>query len=399
METRRTNQQIFSLFLCNFAILFVGMGVFPLLPIYAAGFGASPSLIGVYLAITYGAITMGTMLTGWLSGRLSRKAVFVAAGALGVPALILLGQATALWQVVVFTSIVWFTGGIGIALVSVFIGLHASEQSRGKWFSLISLATPLGAIIGGSSVGWLVDRQGYPQMFAVLGLIYALWPLVGLFMVKDKPVARKVKPGPANMNSARPGKGFHLLLLGILLSAMTISVSRLGLSLSMKASQFSPAAIAGASGIGGLVTIPVVLGFGVLSDRLGRRLFLILGYLLAASSAITLVIANQLWHFWAAAAAMLLARSISGSLASALATDILPPEALSRGLPWLGTMTWVAGVLGFAASGYMIDTLGADNLYWIAAALSLAAATITGLQRERAKEATQSVPRSLRASA
>ncbi len=399
METRRTNQQIFSLFLCNFAILFVGMGVFPLLPIYAAEFGASPTLIGVYLAVTYSAISIGTMLTGWLSGRLSRKAVFVAAGALGVPALILLGQATALWQVVVFTSIVWFTGGIGIALVSVFIGLHASEQDRGKWFSLISLATPLGAIIGGSTVGWLVDWQGYPQMFAALGLIYALWPLVGLLMVKDKPVARTVKPSPASMISARPGKGFHLLLLGVLLSAMTISVSRLGLSLSMKASQFSSAAIAGASVVGGLVTIPVVLGIGMLSDRLGRRLFLILGYLLASSSAITLVIAGQLWHFWAAAAAMLLARSISGSLASALATDILSPEALSRGLPWLGTMTWVAGVLGFAASGYVIDTLGADNLYWIAAALSLAAAAIIGLLRERAKEATQSVPRSLRVSA
>jgi len=147
----KTNK-LAALFLCNFAILFIGFGLFPLLPVHAAELGATPAQVGVYLAVTYIAITLGNLLTGWLSGRISRKALFVIAGLVGVPALFLLGQVTVLWQMIVLTSVVWFTGGIGLALVSVFVGLTASEANRGRWFGLIALTNPLGAVIGGSVV-------------------------------------------------------------------------------------------------------------------------------------------------------------------------------------------------------------------------------------------------------
>jgi MFS family permease len=373
------NKQISALFLCNLAILFVGFGVFPLLPVYAAGFGATPALIGVYLALTNIAISLGSMLPGWLSGRISPKALFVAAGLLGVPALILLGQAAALWQVVVLTAAVWFTGGVGIALVAVFTGRSAGKDQRGRWFSLIAITTPLGAVIGGSMVGWLVETQGYPVMFAALGLVYALWPLTGLLLVKDTQVSPTAAPGTGAASQSRPDRRFALLVLTVLLVAITISISRLGLSLSMKASLFSPAAIARANVVGGLVTIPFVLSFGILADRVGRRPLLAFAGLLAALSTLLLLSANQLWHFSIAAAAVLVARSLSGSLASALATDIVPPEALGKALPQLSSMNWVAGVLGFAGTGYVIETLGTDSLYWIGTAFSLMAVAITAL--------------------
>jgi MFS family permease len=371
-------RKFLPLFLCNFAILFVGFGVFPLLPIYAAKFGATPTLIGFYLAATYVSITLGTLLTGWLSGRVPRKAVFVAAGVPGVLALLLLGQATTLWQVVVLTSIVWFTGGVGLSSISVFVGLHADENNRGKWFGLVALTNPLGAVVGGSVVSWMVAWQGFRLMFALLALVYAVWPLVGLWKVQDKPAAITAKPGAKKLAGIRLSRSYPLLLLAVLLSAMTVSVVRIGLSLSMAAGQFSPASIAGVNVVGGLATIPVVLGFGALSDRLGRKLFLAVGYLLAAFSGVSLVTASQLWHFWIVAAAVLIARSISGSLASALATDILPPQSLGRSLPVLNTMAWASGVLGFAASGYVIETVGAGNLYLIATLLSVVAAGLIG---------------------
>jgi MFS family permease len=383
MRTRR----LMALFLCSFAILFVGFGLFPLLPVYAAEFGATPTLIGFYLAVTYVAITVGNLLTGWLSGRAPRKIVFVTAGVIGALALFLMGQAMALWQVVALTSVVWFTGGIGLSLINVFIGLYAEESSRGKWFSLVALTNPLGAVIGGSAVAWMVAWQGYPRMFILLGLVYAVWPLVGLWKVQDKMIAKVTKPGATRSASLRPGRSYHLLLLAVLLSAMTISVVRMGLSLSMKAFDFTPAAIAGANVVGGLVTIPVVLGFGALSDRLGRKLFLALGYFMAALSGVSLMMAGRLWHFWIVAAAILVARTIGGSLASALATDILPPETLGRSLPMLGTMNWAAGVLGFAGSGYMIEIVGASNLYLMVTLLALVAAGLTGTLSGRRQEA------------
>lgn len=376
------------LFLCNFAILFVGFGLFPLLPVYAAEFGATSTMIGFYLAATYTAITLGTLLTGWLSGRVSRKLVFVSAGLIGAPALFLLGQATALRQVILLTCVVWFTGGVGLSLVSVFIGQRAGESSRGKWFSLVALTNPLGAVVGGLAVGWMVTWKGYPLMFTLLCFVYAVWPVVGLWKVQDKPGNETSKADTEKSTGRRSNRSYQFLLLAVLLSAMTVSVVRMGLSLSMKSTHFSPAAISSANVIGGLVTIPVVLGFGLLSDRLGRKLFLVLGYLLAAVGGISLVLASHLWHFWVVAASVLVARTISGSLASALATDILPQQTLGRSLPVLNTMSWASGVVGFAGSGYVIDTLGASDLYIIAALLSVVAVGLISMMSKHHQEDT-----------
>ena len=385
----KMNRQVLSLFLCNLAILFVGFGVFPLLPVYATQFGATPSMIGVYLALTYIAISLGTLLPGWLDRRISQKVLFVSAGLSGVPALILLGHAAAFWQVVVLTAAVWFTGGVGIALVGVLTGRSAAAGQRGKWFSLIALTTPLGAVIGGSTVGWLVEQQGYTAMFSALGLVYALWPLTGLLLVTYEPGTQTGTPRSRAVPGLRTDGRFSLLVWTILLVAMTISISRLGLSLTMKASQFSAAAISSTNVIGGLVTIPFVLGLGLLSDRIGHRLLLALACFLAGLSTLLLLRADQLWHFWIVSAAVLVARSLSGSLASALATDILTPEALPKALPRLSSMNWVAGVLGFAGSGYVIETLGENSLYWMATLFSLAAVAITGLMIRRSEASAQ----------
>ena len=381
------NKQIFALFLSNLAILFVGFGVFPLLPVYAAGFGVTPAMTGLYLALTYIAISLGNLLPGWLGHKIPQKAVFVMAGLLGAPAVMLLGQAVAFWQVVALTATVWFTGGVGIALVMVFTGRSAGKDQRGRWFSLIALTTPLGAVIGGSAIGWLVETQGYKVMFAVLGLVYALWPLTGILLVKDPQAALMTAPGTRAASQVRPDRRFSLLVLVVLLVAMTISISRLGLSLTMKASLFSAAAIVGTNVVGGLVTIPFVLGLGLLSDRIGRRPLLALAGLLAALSTLLLLNANRLWQFWVVSAAVLVARSLSGSLASALATDILSPESLSKALPQLSSMNWVAGVLGFASTGYVIETFGSSSLYWMGTVFSLVAVAITGLLVRRGEQA------------
>ena len=68
-----------------------------------------------------------------------------------------MGQASSLWQVVILTALVWFSGGICMALVNISTGLYAGSEKRGKWFSVISLASPFGAIVGGLTVGSLIE--------------------------------------------------------------------------------------------------------------------------------------------------------------------------------------------------------------------------------------------------
>ncbi len=68
MKTR----QLLYLFICDFAILFTGAGLFPLLPLYDAHFGATRTLSGMHLTLLYASITIGTLIAGALAKRLTR---------------------------------------------------------------------------------------------------------------------------------------------------------------------------------------------------------------------------------------------------------------------------------------------------------------------------------------
>lgn len=366
------NKQLLYLFLGSFIIVHVGNGLFPLLPLYAAQFGATPATIGLYMAITYMAITAGTMLSSRAVEILTPRGTIAGAGTLGIPTLIMLGQATALWHVVVLTAVLWFTGGMALASISVLTGLSADENKRGASFSLLSLAGPLGALIGGITVGKLVAWYGYPTMFTMLGLTWFGLPALGLFAIEDAAGAQPTELSSTQKRTrALPsGWAFYLLLFVSLLAAITINVGRLGTSLSMQELAFSSDAVASTATVSGLITVPVVLFIGTLSDRLGRKRFLMTSVLLAAVGTLTLSMADQLWHFWAAATLLLVGQTVSGAVASAFATDVLPRETLNRGLPWLTTMRWIAGIISFAGSGYAVSSLGPTVLYLAAASIA-----------------------------
>lgn len=365
MKTLLQNKQLLYIFLCNFAIVFIGFGLFPILPLYAAEFGASPSFIGMFLATTYVAISIGSILTGQLSGRISYRTLFVFAGLLGTVSLLLLGWANALWQVVTLTALVWFAGGIGLSVSSVLTTLHVDSSERGKAFGLLALTSPLGALIGSLVIGRLVEWSGYSFMFIVLALEWTIYPFIALSKVRytssSKP--ESARPAKADVVAARPGNYFLLLLTTVLLASMTVSVGRMGLSMTMKEQLFSASEVSTANAFGGMFTIPVTLMIGALSDKLGRKRFLFMGYVLAMGSTLLLIAAKELWQFWLVASLVLAARSVITAMSPAYATDLLSRNSLGKALPLVGTMNWVSGVIGFAGSGYIIDTFGAISLY------------------------------------
>ena len=375
--------KLILVFVCNLVPLFIGLGLFPLLPLYAARFGATNTLVGLYYAAVYLASAGGVFLAGWLAARISPRAAFVAASGLGIPVLALLGLATALWQVVLLTALVWFCGATTLTLLSVFTGLIAGEGRRGRAFSLMFLAYPLGAVLGGAVVGPLVAAYGYTVMFAALAAIWTIQPLAGLPLLRDRRFA-DVAVRPASAGAPVPrGRSFATLLLSSLLALAAINVGRLGSALAMHAAAFAPGAIASTATVSGLATIPAALLIGALSDRIGRGRSLLLSYLLAAGGLVALLLATQLWHYWLAATLLFVAWNASRSVASAMAADVLPASALARGLPRLNAMDSLASILGFAGAGYAMDTLGAVGLFAIALVLLAAAAQLRGMPRRR----------------
>ncbi len=371
------NTQLMYLFLGSFAILFVGMGLFPLLPLYFSQLGAGKAMIGLFFGLIYIAHAAGPMTIGWLSGRLSRRTLFIASSAIGLPALILLGQTKSLWLGVLLTGVVWYTGGLCLALINVFTGLHTRSTNRGKSFSLVSLSIPLGSLIGGATIGYLVGGYGYGLLFMVLGAVWSVLPMMGLLLIKDVEPERLTSSDPqANGSAASASSRYFVLMLASILSATTIATGRLGTSLAMQNMEFTASAIASSATISGLVAIPFTLLIGMLSDRIGRQHFLVLTYLLAAAGVFALSAATQLWQFWLVATLTLVAFVINGAMTSALVTDLLPKNKLSQGISWINTAITAGAILSFVVAGYLMELLGSRHLFLIASALPVLSAAM-----------------------
>ena len=364
MRNRNTNSIMLKLFASRLVVLFVGFGLFPLLPVYAVQFGATRSIVGVFFAIIYMSNALGSMLNGWLAERISRRAIFIGFGLLGVPALLLLAQARELWQAIVLTSIVWFSGGIDLALISVFVSLNAKGKNLGKSFSLLSLTAPLGSLVGGTVAGQLIAWQGFGSLFLVLSAIWALLPLIGVFGLRDvEPEEREQASGSVTQEGVKLSGKYYLVLMVVMLASISISASRLGAPMMMQVQNFSPTEIATSATASGLVTIPAILLIGFLSNRMGNKSSLALGCLLGIGGAVTLNQAHQLWQYWLAATLMMAAFSSNGSMASALVAEILNPRTINRGMSWINTFSTVGSIISYAGTGYVIDNFGSATLF------------------------------------
>jgi len=368
------SKKLMFLFLSNLTVLSIGGGIFPILPLYAAEFGATPTMIGMNYSIMSVASVVGTFVTSKLVQHVSPRKLFIAGGFLGIGALMWLAVAAAFWHVVVATSVIWFCGAIVIPLVGVFTGMLADEESRGKSFTLMYLAYPLGALIGGVVVSQIVDWQGYAAMFVGLAAVWSVLPVIGAFALKDvsAPQAEEKK---AEHSSSKAGFGlnFYLLLAAFLLSTVAGGAARMGTSFSMQALDFSAAQVASTATISGFVAIPFTFIIGSLADRFGHKRFLAISYLLVAAGAGTLMVSTQLWQFWLAATLLMIAFCVNFAVASAFTSAILSPEVRSRGLPWINALEAVANIASFAATGYLIDTANPNVVYVIASGLAAAA--------------------------
>jgi MFS family permease len=370
-----SRKQLLALFVCQTVILTVGNGLMPLLPVLATQLGATPIVAGYYLSFSFLALAAGTIGAGWLSDRLQRRRLLlILAGVVMIPALWLMGRATKVWQLAALTATVWFCGGIGLTVIGILAGLFAEEAKRGKVFGILAMAAALGMLIGGSTTGPIVDRWGYATMFLAMSVFAILAPALGL-LVQDKPVTPSEESDKplAPHKRARLGSSYLLLLVAGLVVGIANNVGTISRSLRMSNLGLAAAAISSTGAIGGLVSLPLPPVIGWLSDRLGRKTFLIAGYLGQAVSLLILARATALWHFWVATAVNTLSFLAGRPPGTALVTDLVPPQSLGRGMSLWSASEWIAAVIGFVVGGYAFELFGVTQAIVTAAVVCVIA--------------------------
>jgi MFS family permease len=369
------NKQLAALFVCNMIVVAHGAGLTGLLPVHATRLGADSALAGFYLASAFFALAVSTIIAGRLSNRFQRrKTMLIISGAAMVPLTWLIGQATTFPMLMLLTALTWFAAGMVVSLINILGGLFAEESQRGRVFGIIGLGGVSGAVLGSLVSGPIADRWDFMALFTLAGLLCALIPLAGFFL-EDKVMPAIRQAGTAPSRGVFANRTFLILWCASIVAHLANSQMILIKSLIMDRLEYDSTAISGTGAIGALIVLPIPLLAGWLSDRLGRKPFLMLCYFGTAIGLAIMIIAVDVWHFWVVSA---LQNVIGASLAVGLAlvADIFPRNALGTPLSLFNATPWIGFVIGFSGSGAAINAFQVTPTLMIGVVLALVAVVL-----------------------
>jgi MFS family permease len=381
-----SKKQLSLLFICSIVPWTIGNGLLPLLPIYVIKLGANPVIAGYYMSFAFFSLAAGTSVAGWLSDKLQcRKLSIIIAGVIAVPVVFLMGKAATVLYLAILNVISWFIYGMSIALVNIIAGLFAGEDERGKIFGIIGSTMALGGIIGGLSVGPLVDRWGYRTMFMILSGFSIILPITALFLEEKVIQSSQSKGLSTHENKSKLGHFLVFLLIAQGIAVIVNAPGNIGKSLAMDNLDFSSSAITSTMVVGGIILLLFQLLFGWLSDRIGRKRLMYLCFISFALSMLLFAYAKALWHFWVATSFLQIG-FVSNSVGAALVTDQVQPERLGVGLSLFQNMTWLGIVIGYAVTGYAIQSIGIKTTFLLGISLPIIGFILLVPIRERVKE-------------
>ena len=330
--------------------------IIPLLPLYAATFGANPVLIGL-LSAAYPALQFfGAPILGRLSDRFGRKPVLIASQVGTLIGFLMLGFANSL-LVLFISRLIDGLSGANIATAQAIITDVTTEKTRTQGLGLLGAAFGLGFIIGPliAFVSLAVSGNNFHVPAFVAALFSAISIILTWFMLEE---TRKTSGGSQSAEGLFSLKGFIraigypgmalLLALGFaqqiafggfeqLLSLFTLN--RLGLNASGNAVVFV---------FVGIVVVMVQGYFiGKWSRRFGDRKLIFLGLItLSVGLLLTAFTPSQPppWYNKAEITQQLTSQTTSTS------TIAIPlPEDVNKGLAgigWLMLMMVPAGIGG-----------------------------------------------------
>ncbi len=366
-----------ALFVGNLVGWTIGNGLLPVLPVYAAERNINPTQTGIYLALGYIALMIGTVVAGYISDRwLLRQRLLLGVGLALVPSLWLMGPATQYWTILLITCLVWFFGGMSLALLSILAGLLADPAKRGSIFGILALTSALGALLGGVTIGPIADRWGFGTLFIALALFTLLLPGVTLILPEVSTLSSKKETQEEERGSGKLPQAFVILMVAVVFGSCARFIGQLATSLLMHDQSFNTSAISGTAAVGGAVTIPFVLALGWLADRYSRKLLLATCYVAGIIGFVILAGSATLWQYWLSAIFLAILGYGTIGVGSALVSDIVPKAALGRGLAMFNGLTLAGGIVGFAATGFILQTFGATAVFGLGVLLSLSAGLI-----------------------
>jgi MFS family permease len=310
--------------------------LFNLLPLFLANvLGVRTGIIGLIEGLAETTASLLKVFSGWLSDRLRmRKGLAVLGYSLSTLAKPFLYFANS-WGWVLAVRFVDRTGkGIRTSPRDALVADSVDPRTRGLAYGLHRAGDTAGAmfgLIGALVVVWLVQGGGMEltrptfQRVVLISLIPAALAVFILALgAKDVPLREAGRAEPPRLTLRGLPAGFRYFLLVVVLFTLGNSADAF---LILRA-QHAGLPLLGIMGM--LITFNFVYSLisgpaGALSDRLGRRALLIVGWLAYALVYLGFALARQGWQTWALMAAYGVYYGMTEGVAKAFVADLVGP--------------------------------------------------------------------------
>ncbi len=350
--------------------------IYPLLPAFLTTvLGAGAGFVGVIEGAADSTAALLKLFSGWWSDRLRRRKPLVVAGyTLASRVRPLVAVATSASQVLAIRVTDRVGKGIRNSPRDALIADSVDPKIRGRAFGFHRSADNLGAFVG-PLIAFALLRWGHVTLRHVFWL--ALVPgivatLAVVFGVRE--VARRQPPGGAAPDLRQSLGGRFWAFLAV------IFVFTLGNStdafLLLRAHQLGVA----------VYLAPILWAFlhlvksatgtpgGILSDRIGRKPTLVMGWLIYAAVYFAFARASTSWHAWALFGVYGIFFGLTEGSERALVTDVVPAERRGAAFGWYYLAVGLGALPASVIFGVLWDRVGSPAAFSFGAVLALAAA-------------------------
>jgi MFS family permease len=372
----------FSVLLLALMVVSLGFGLLgPLMPTFRDILGMSESELGAAYSLFAFAYVFALPPSGLLADRVGRKRMIMSG-------ILLFGVTT--YAMVLITepyqfSILRILEGVGAAMVTpaafaLTLDL-VPEDKRGVAMGAEGTAQLVGGLAGPAIGGVVAGEIDFYMPFYFAAALAVGCAIIVSFIHEPREATHSEekmsittmfgawKRNASNNNAlvALTARGFvmgivqGLWALGLILfwtDAISMTLSEIGIAMSI-----------------GMATMVVgTIPFGMMSDKYGRKPFIVLGGALMASGLAAMIFASETWHVYLLVAISEFGAAMSNPSVGAMLADVMAKEERGRVMGAYQTVQGVGNIVGFSALGVMYERIS-PKAPIIAGAGALAAAT------------------------